>query len=400
MKLRISSKVLYSLIPVICTLLSVILILYLCLISKKFSLPILYSALILIGISGTLVYLFYRKTNACLKHLEDFFNKAGKDGAENSIEIDKCKHFSQLGKIINDYLNTVTEFQKNVSNDILTVSMCADDLDMVAAKIAEGSKELVSNATATQSSSNEMSSAIGQISSYSEEMSSTVETVGTSVEEMSASLNEVSKSCSEELEIANKANMQTKSTKELMERLGKSAKEIGKVLEVINNIADKTNLLALNATIEAASAGDAGKGFAVVANEVKELAKQTAQAIDEIEGNIGDMQTNTQKAMTSIVEIAEVIENVNIISQTIVSAVEEQAATISEIAKTASAGNRAVNSMIEKSNEVTEKATSLSGSVTNITEATNSTSEGITHVSGSVDMLKDLIDGLKKKVAM
>lgn len=133
-----------------------------------------------------------------------------------------------------------------------------------------------------------------------------------------------------------------------MEQLGKSAKEIGKVFEVINNIADKTNLLALNATIEAAYAGDAGKGFAVVANEVKELAKLITQTTDEIEGNISDMQANTQKAMTSMEEVAEVIENVNVISQTIVNAVEEQAATISEITKTTNAGSKAFCNMNEK----------------------------------------------------
>lgn len=399
MKIRISPKVLYSIIPLAGAVLSVALLLYLCLISKKLSQPLLYCTVIFIGVSSALNYLYYTQSNSFIKKLNEFF-----------LSIDKCDENNSVGQwssiykdliiTINDYLQRIDTVRKDINNDIFTVSMCADDLDNVAAKIAEDSKELASNATTTKSSSNEMSSAVTQISSYSEEMSTTVKTVGTAVEEMSASLNEVSKNCSEELDIATKANMQTKHTKELMEHLGKSANEIGKVLEVINNIADKTNLLALNATIEAASAGDAGKGFAVVANEVKELAKQTAQATDEIEGKISDMQTSTDKARTSMKEIAEVIENVNVISQTIVSAVEEQAVTVAEIAKTANAGSQAVNKMTQKTTEITEKATTVSESVANITEATTKTSEGITHVSGSVDMLKDLIDGLKQKAAI
>ncbi len=118
-----------------------------------------------------------------------------------------------------------------------------------------------------------------------------------------------------------------------MDKLGAAAKSIGKVVEVINDIADQTNLLALNATIEVASAGEAGKRFAVVANEVKELAKQTAQATQEIQKQVEDMQTNTESAIKAIDSVSKVIEEVNEISQTIVSAVEEQSATVNEISR-------------------------------------------------------------------
>ena len=127
---------------------------------------------------------------------------------------------------------------------------------------------------------------------------------------MSSSLNEVSKNCQKESQIAANANNQAKSTRDLMERLGVSSKEIGKVIEVINDIADQTNLLALNATIEAASAGEAGKGFAVVANEVKELAKQTAQATDQIGRQIEEMQNNTGNAVAAIEDITKIIEEI------------------------------------------------------------------------------------------
>jgi methyl-accepting chemotaxis protein len=115
-------------------------------------------------------------------------------------------------------------------------------------------------------------------------------------------------------------------------QLGSAADEIGKVIEVIQDIAEQTNLLALNATIEAARAGDAGRGFAVVATEVKELAKQTAHATEDIRKRVEGIQGSTTKAVAAIGQISEVIQQVNEISRTIASAVEEQSATTREIA--------------------------------------------------------------------
>src|SRR6202044_3674164 len=114
-------------------------------------------------------------------------------------------------------------------------------------------------------------------------------------------------------------------------KLGQSSAEIGEVIKVITSIAQQTNLLALNATIEAARAGEAGKGFAVVANEVKELAKQTAKATEEIKQKIGVIRENTGGAVTAIGGIKEVIDKVSHISTVIATAVEEQSATTSEM---------------------------------------------------------------------
>ena len=167
----------------------------------------------------------------------------------------------------------------------------------------------------------------------SEQVSANVSVVAASSEEMLASIREISKSATEAARVAKTAVAMADETNATISKLGVSSVEIGKVIKVITSIAQQTNLLALNATIEAARAGEAGKGFAVVANEVKELAKETARATEEISQKIDAIQTDTKAAVKAIGEVSEIINQVNDISSTIASAVEEQTATTNEIGR-------------------------------------------------------------------
>src|SRR6202166_1835556 len=148
---------------------------------------------------------------------------------------------------------------------------------------------------------------------------------------MSVTIGEIAKNATEAAKIAGEAVEAAEAANQTVGRLGESSIEIGKVIEVITSIAQQTNLLALNATIEAARAGEAGKGFAVVANEVKELAKQTAKATEDISQRIRNIQGNTKDAMQAIEMIGTVINKVSQIAGTIAAAVEEQDATTNEM---------------------------------------------------------------------
>jgi methyl-accepting chemotaxis protein len=202
-------------------------------------------------------------------------------------------------------------------------------------------QSIAGTAEQVAAASEEVSGAGGQINSN-------LQTLSSGSEEMSATISEIAKNAGEAAKVAGEAVASAEAANETMARLGDSSVEIGKVIEVITSIAQQTNLLALNATIEAARAGEAGKGFAVVANEVKELAKQTAKATEEIKQKIGVIRENTGGAVTAIGGIKEVIDQISHISTAIATAVEEQSATTSEMARNVTEAARGA-SMISSS---------------------------------------------------
>jgi methyl-accepting chemotaxis protein len=199
------------------------------------------------------------------------------------------------------------------------VGAAAEELSSISQQMAASAEE-----TATQT---------GVVSAASEQVSQNLNVVATSSEEMLASIREIAKSANEAARMAKHAVEVAEATNQTVARLGDSSVEIGNVIKVITSIAEQTNLLALNATIEAARAGDAGKGFAVVANEVKELAKGTAKATEDISQRIEAIQGETKGAVTAIGEIARLITQIDDVSNTIASAVEEQTATTNEIGR-------------------------------------------------------------------
>ncbi|MFY9268378.1 MAG: methyl-accepting chemotaxis protein, partial [Candidatus Manganitrophaceae bacterium] len=184
-------------------------------------------------------------------------------------------------------------------------------------------------------------------SAASEQTDRNVQSVATSAEEMTTTIQEISKSVHEANLIASLAVKESASANSTISKLGESSREIGQVIKVITSIAEKTNLLALNATIEAARAGEAGKGFAVVANEVKLLAKQTAQAIEEISQKIQTIQSDSQGAVAAIAEIEKIIQQTNEISRTIANTIEEQAATTNEISRNAAEAAKGTTEVVE-----------------------------------------------------
>jgi methyl-accepting chemotaxis protein len=266
----------------------------------------------------------------------------------------------QLAARFNDFMEKLHHMIKDVVQGMGTISSSSSELSAISQQMSANAEQASAKSNSVAAAAEEMSANINSVSAAMEQSSTNTGIVATGAEQMTATINEIAQNVEKANSISTEAVSQTSSAGDQMKELGLAAQAIGKVTETITEISEQTNLLALNATIEAARAGEAGKGFAVVANEIKELAKQTAEATLDIKRQIDGIQNATGKTVTSITQIGKVIENVNEIVATIATAVEEQSASTKEIADNiaqASQGISEVNENMAQSSKVSEDIT-------------------------------------------
>ena len=311
----------------------------------------------------------------------DRFKRIGKGGKEVWIQASYNPIFD-----LNDRPFKVVKYATDVTaavrqEEALKVTFAgvtqnAQGLSSASEELAASSQQMVSNAeeTATQA---------GVVSAAAEQVSKNVQTVATGTEEMSASIKEIAKNAQDAAKVAAIAVKAAETTNATVTKLGESSAEIGKVIKVITSIAQQTKLLALNATIEAARAGEAGKGFAVVANEVKELAKETAKATEDISQKIEAIQADTKSAVTAIAEISTVINKINDYQNTIASAVEEQTATTNEI-------SRNVAEAAKGSSEIAQNITGVAQAAKSTTAGANDTQKASAELAKMAAALQKL----------
>lgn len=307
---------------------------------------------------------------------------------------------ADLIQAMNAMRNSLTNMVGKLDTNAHTLSDNSTTLSASATQLASGADETTHLSSSVSAAAEQMSANIVSVSAATEQMSANVRTVAAAVEEMTASIAEIAQNAERAAGVAEQAAHLTETSSVKISQLGVAASEIGKVIEVIQDIAEQTNLLALNATIEAARAGEAGKGFAVVATEVKELAKQTATATDDIRSRIQAIQAATGEAIGAIGEIESVIRDVNDVSRTIASAVEEQRITTTEISKSISETTGAVETVSKSVAESASASREITNNMSKVDVAARQTSTGAGQAKDAGEELSRLageLQGLVKQ---
>ena len=333
-----------------------------------------------------------------------------KDVVGKVAEGDLTASFGDKSKVQNDELGDLTlsfiDMTKSLKDVISSIIEGSSELSSSSSNLLEVSAGLASEASASTQKAGTVAAAAEELnansSSVSEGMSQSAENlngVASASEEMSATISQIVQNTEKAMTITKEAVKQSQDVSVLMKTLGESANDIGKVTETITSISDQTNLLALNATIEAARAGAAGKGFAVVASEIKDLAKQTAEATEDIKAKIDRIQASTKNSITDINKITEIVQQVNDYVTTIVAAVEEQAITTKDITDNIGIASVAVQDATDRSSQNSTVSQEIARDIAEVSISASAISDASTQVSGSAGDLSKLSEKLTEIVS-
>jgi methyl-accepting chemotaxis protein len=318
----------------------------------------------------------------------------GEGDLTKRLEIKSEDEVGELSKWFNVFMEKLQGIVNAIAGNANMLGSSSEKLSKLSGQMFEGAGSMSGKSNTAASAAEKMSANMNSVASNMEQAADSVNMVANAAEEMTATINEIARNSEKASNITGGAVVQTQSASNKVDELGSAANEIGKVVEAITDISEQVNLLALNATIEAARAGEAGKGFAVVANEIKDLAKQTAEATLEIKGKIGAIQGATNATVTEIDQISKIIADVNEIVSSIAGAVEEQSATTRDIAGNVAQAAQGIQTMNENVATSSAAAHEIANDINGVSQSADEMSKSSSQVATSAEEL----DGLAKKL--
>ncbi len=326
----------------------------------------------------------------------------GEGDLTKRLEIQSKDEIGELANWFNIFMDKLQGIISRVAGCATSLSETSEKMLATASDLANGADEAKGRSTSVAAASEEMATTMTTMATSIQELTGNISSVGDAVEELTNSISDISKNTEKASSVAINATTLAEESNGKIHKLGSAAEAIGKIVGVIEDIAEQTNLLALNATIEASRAGEAGKGFAVVATEVKELAHQTTEAIEDIRKTVTGIQESSVDAVKSIGAITQVIEEIREASLSIASAVEEQSVTTKQISSNI---NQTAASAKAISTGVTDSATAskeITENVIGVDQSTQRTAAGAATTRSYGDSLaefaheiNDLVGGFK-----
>lgn len=303
--------------------------------------------------------------------------------------------FSELSAYLHSFISNVRTLVRDINTNSTNLDNSSNTLATLSEKIDSGSTDSARKAEGVAAAAEEMSSNMTSVAAATEEATANVNVMTTATEEISSTVSEIQNATMNAKGITGEAVLQASDITEKVDALGSAAIDIGKVTETITAISGQTNLLALNATIEAARAGDAGKGFAVVANEIKDLAKQTAEATGEIKEKIEGIQSSTDVTITGIKKISEIITEIDSIVSSIAISLDEQNATMTELTTNIVQAGEGIGEVSENVAQSSTVSQQISEDISGVHSAVNSISIDTSDVRNNADELRALSKSLR-----
>ncbi len=337
-----------------------------------------------------------RPINAAVAGLQDI--ATGEGDLTKRLAVRSTDEIGELARWLNEFMGKLQGIVGKISTDTQNLDKAAKDLLGFADVLANGSGETSRQAESVAVAAEEMTANLGGVAAAMEESTTNITMVASAAGEMTSTIDEIARNVEQANKIAGNAVEQARKTAIKMDSLGEAAQAIGQVTETITEISDQTNLLALNATIEAARAGEAGKGFAVVANEIKELARQTADATLNIKEKITGVQRTTAETVADIGAITAVINQVSELVSAIATAVDEQAGTSRDIAANISQASQGLQEVNENVNQSSAVAAGITRDIAGVGGASVELAESSQKVRTSAGSLQNLAAGLKEIV--
>ena len=351
---------------------------------------------LLVGIAAA--WLITRSITINLVKSVDFAQNMAEGDFTKTLDIEQKDETGNLAEALNHMTSNLAKTCRQMSSGVEMLVSSSAQLTTISREMKGGAEDTSGRANSVATAAEEMSSNMVAVAAATEETSTNVGMVASATEEMSSTVSEIAQNSERARVITSDAVSQAQQASAKVEALGRASLEIGKVVETINAISDQVNLLALNATIEAARAGDAGKGFAVVANEIKELAKQTADAALDIQEKINQNKRSTGEIVGEIEQVSSVINDISEIVATIATAVEEQSVTTNEVANSVSQASLGIQEVTENVAQSSTVSQEIARDIVVVNQAAGKISESSGQVDQSAEALSQLAGDLKETV--
>lgn len=306
--------------------------------------------------------------------------------------------FSELNAYIHAFMGNVRSMVMDIRGSSTNLNGSADNLRSVSMDIDEGTSNAASRAESVAAAAEEMSSNMSTVAVATEQAAANVKVMTSATEEISTSVANIEHSTTQAKSITTTAVNEAGAVSTKVDELGSAAHDIGKVTETIAEISEQTNLLALNATIEAARAGEAGKGFAVVANEIKELARQTAEATGEIKQRIDGIQNSTEATVDGIRTISDIITEIDTFVGNITTAVEEQSSVMAELVENISETGEGISEVAGNVAQSSRVSSEIAVDIAQVNQTAEEISSGTGKILENGEELKRLADQLQNQI--